>query len=108
VHPFCQAHGKKVSGSEETPIFDSQRPGNMHLDWEQKVLVFILSILIVPFLTFYLVAEVVSLTDLGGDGGAIVAFVYGLPIGIILGIILPFILFAFLGKNMQPDKEKID
>ena len=107
VLPFCQAYGKKVSGSEETPIFDSQRPSNLHLDWGQKVLVFVLSILIVPFLTFHLVAEVFSLTSFGGDGAAIIAWVFGLPIGIILGIILPFILFAFLEKNRQPDKETI-
>jgi hypothetical protein len=77
----------------------------------QKVLTFVLSILIIPYLTFELVFEIVFLKSGGGgagDGAAIFASVFGLPIGIILGIILPVILFAFLGENKQLDKEAID
>ena len=85
-------------------------PRILHFNGWQKVLVFVLSILIVPFVTFYLVIEtIISTSGPGaGDGAAIIASVFGLPIGIILGIILPFILFAFLEKNKQPDKAKID
>lgn len=65
----------------------------MHLNSWQKVLVFVLSILIVPFLTFWFVFEaLISTSGQGaGDGAAIVASAFGLPVGIILGIILPFI-----------------
>jgi hypothetical protein len=82
----------------------------MHLKRWQKGLLFVLSILIIPFLTFILVIQVILFQSgsAAGDGAAIFATVYGLPVGIILGIIFPFILFALLEKIKPPDKEKID
>ncbi len=71
----------------------------MKLKVWQKVLVFVLSILIVPFLTLQLVAEVVALLSRDPDGAAIIGTVFGLPIGVILAIILPLALFARLERH---------
>ena|ERR1051325_6961586 len=84
-------------------------PRILHFQAWQKVLVFVLSIIMIPFLTFIVIIQVIILQSgsAAGDGAAIIATVYGLPIGIILGIIFPFILFAVL-ENKQPDKDRID
>ncbi len=82
----------------------------MKLNWWQKVLVFILSILVIPFLIVTLVVEVIISVSgsASGDAAAIIAWVFGLPIGIILAIIFPFILVPLLEKIKLPDKEQIE
>jgi len=81
-------------------LFFARRSSNMQSNWWQKtllfVLVFVFSIIVVPFLTISLIVMAILLTGDDGTGAGLIAPSIGVPLGLVLAIVPPLVLFGSL------------